>query len=167
MTALELIISVAVLGTLGLVLLGLLRASILSSGRSSEQAFILSIGRKALGGSGSFSGILWACRQAAGVKSLEPNALVLATPESSRLTYTLSPQGELRFDRHEAGSSKLETPAKGLAGLAFRYYSRGPDYRVIESTSAEAASLVLVSLEVPAKTRTLRLLSGARLMNHP
>ena len=167
LTALELIISIGVLAALGLVLLGLLRASIFSSARSAEEAFLLSAARKALGGTGGFNGIVWDLRKAADVGALEPNTLVLGTAEGSRLTYGLSSGGDLLCTRLEAGEPKAETKAKGLSSLSLRYYGRGSDYRVVESTYAAAASLATLSFDVPAKARTLRLFSGARLMNHP
>lgn len=166
LTALELIIGVGVLATLGLVLLGLLRASILSSGRSAERTFILSAARKALGGSDAFNGIVSDCQQATDVKALNPGKLSLGTPEGSWLTYDLPPSGRLLYSGPETGGLTIDTKAKGLAGLSFRYYGRGADYRVFESTAATGASLVTVSFEVPAKARTLRLFAGSRLLNH-
>lgn len=163
MTLLELVIGIAVLAVMGLVLAGLLKGSIVSSGRSAEVVFLLSNARKALNGGGSFGGMMGDAAQAQAVGSVAPDALTLVDREGVRIAYTLSSAGELT--QTSLGTSTVR--AQDISGLSAQYYGRDAGYHVFEASDPSAVDLVTVSFKVPGKSRTVRMLSGSRLMNRP
>lgn len=162
LTLLELVLGIAILAGLGLVLLPLLKGSILLSGRSAEEVFLLSNARKVLTGSGPFKGILWKTQQAARVMEADPKSLSLVGPDEGTMTYLLSGKGELV----ELSPVTNQVRATGLEGLSFSYFARDDDFHVYETTSPAAASLLVLSFSLPAKARKIRFLSGAKLENH-
>jgi prepilin-type N-terminal cleavage/methylation domain-containing protein len=161
-TVMELMIGVAVFSILGLVLLGLLRGGILSSGRSAQEAFLLSNARKAMAGSGPRPGLLDDLQQASAVKAQGAESLALVDPLGSETDYGVY-EGELFAVR--AGTAAAV--GSRVTGLSAAYFARTPDFRVEESTDPATADLVVVSVAVQGRTHGLRVLSGARLMNGP
>lgn len=162
LTVAELVIGIGILTTLSLVMVGILKGGLLSSSRSTETAFLLSNARKALGGGAGFEGMIPRAQQAVRVRELNPQALSLENSGGSVTAFRLSSQGELI---EESGGSSV-VRAQGLEGLSVSYYGTDGGYRVAESTSPQAARLVVLSFSVPGKSRRLRLFSGAALVKH-
>jgi hypothetical protein len=157
------VVAIAVLSSLGLVLLALLRGGILSSGRAAQEAFLLSNARKAFSGGGAKSGLLDDAQRAASLKSVDPGSLALLDPAGTENDYGVSPSGD--FVATRAGTA--ETVALHFTSMTVTYYARTADYRVVESSDPTSADLVTVSLGATSKSKSLRLFSGARLMNAP
>lgn len=162
MTLVEVIVGLAVLGTLAVVLAYLFRVTLFSSQRASFQFNLLTNARKALAGEGAYSGMLLSSQGSFLVNQLSTATLSVKDSAGITTAFTLNASGDLR----ETLGAATRTRAKGLTDLSVTYYARGPDYRIYEATAPATARLVAVTFQMSRPGRTVRFFSGGTLRNH-
>ncbi len=164
-TLMELVIGIAVAAVVGLVSAGLFKAGLKTYNYSYRQTSVLAGARRALSGSGSLPGVIWAAQSASSVTALSGSSLTLAPPSASSITYQVS-GGNL----YQTTSGVRTLQSVSVSSAVFSYYNLDSSGLIMVSTLAANATFVTMQLTLTGKSandRTYNFLGGAQLRNHP
>lgn len=160
-TIVELMLGMAVIGTMMLVLTQAFTIGLRSHRLISSDAFVLANARKALNGEGAFNGMLGDIVQAQAVLSLSTSTLSVLGITGSTTTYTMDSVGALRVTR----GTTTATMGRGFTEFKPEYYSLNSDFALVAATAATNVRFATITLTVQEGKRSLRFFSGARVRN--
>ncbi len=162
-TLAEVMIAVAVAGSLALVIAALFRAGLTSYQFSIRQTFFLSGIRKALSGEGSQQGLNWAGMSAQAAGNLNPNDIQFLFSSVPAVDYYVS--SNTLYRRQLSSAYPL---APNINSLSFDYYQLDGSGLIVASTAPESALLVTVAASMRGSVleKNYSLFSAAQLRNH-
>lgn len=165
-TLVELMVGVVTAAIIGTVSAKLLQVGLMTYHYTVRQHDSLTRTRRALGGEGSATGILWASRGASIVSGISADAAAVVAPVSAEVTsYYVGGDG---LYRSRSGTAVLHADA--ITNLTVHYYNMSPAGVIQVSSAPSAATLVTTMVTMQGKTSRqtdYRLFSGASLRNHP
>lgn len=165
-TLVELMVGVVTAAIIGTVSAQLLKVGLMTYNHTVRQNDSLTRTRRALGGEGAATGILWASRGANTVSGISADAAAVVAPVSAEVTsfYVAGPG----LYRSKSGTTVLHADA--ITNLTVHYYNMSPSGGIQVSSAPSAATLVTTLVTMQGKTSRqtdYRLFSGASLRNHP
>lgn len=164
-TLVELMVGVVTATIIGTVSAQLLKVGLMTYNHTVRQHDSLSRTRRALGGEGAATGILWASRGANTVSGIDAAAAAVVAPVSAEVTsYYVAGPG---LYRSRSGTAVMQ--ADEITGLTVNYYNMSPAGVLQVSSAPSAATLVTTLVTMQGKTSRqtdYRLFSGAALRNH-
>jgi hypothetical protein len=165
MTMLELVVGLAMLGTLALMMSQLFRTTMAANLRTASEVTALRNARIALAGNGPFHGLIYDTLFSSSVYAANGSSMTLVEIDQSTTTIGLNAAGA--FTVTSSTNPKLPdyTNATGLSNLAMTYYAVDSSFHFSTTTIPTSANLVTFSFKVPRKGRTLQFYSGSAVKN--
>lgn len=162
MTLVELAIGIAISGALGLVVVGLFKAGIVTYQYSMNQLISLTHSREALNGVGDYKGVSAAVRGAQSIKETLAAELAIVPPQGSSIRYYV--------ENSKLYRSELEVPrlqAAGVKDLRIKYYGLDDAGRLKEEGASDSVVLVAAFLTLAGSPQDSVHFSGTALRNRP
>jgi type II secretory pathway pseudopilin PulG len=164
-TVLELVLGIALLGTLALVMAQLFRTTMAANLRTASETLALKNARVALAGDGPFHGLVYDTLFSSYVYAANGSSMTLVEVNQSSTTILMSPYGSLLATNSSNSSWASHSATSGLSNLALTYYAVDSSFHFSTTTTPSSAQLVTFSFQVPRKGRTLQFYSGSSVKN--